>query len=87
MSTEAGGQAVVRAQPVCAPLNMILLLHLLTAATSSSGFPVVSSVALWLAWALMLLFKLRPPSCQVQRSRLNPLLGNRNFVLPSQTLG
>jgi hypothetical protein len=54
---------------------------------SSSGSLVALSVAPLLAWASMLLYKLRLRSSQVLRSRLSLLLRNRNFISRPQVSG
>lgn len=87
MSTEAGGQAVVRAQPVYTSLFLALFLHLLMTLISSFGFHVVLSAGLLLAWALMLLFKLRRQSSQELHFRSSLLLRSHKVALSSLDYG
>jgi hypothetical protein len=56
--------------------NIFIKLQLINLVYSSSGFPVVSYVARWQAWGLMLQYRLRRASYQGQHSKSKVLLRN-----------
>lgn len=68
MSTEAGGQAVVRAQPV-STLRSIKLISTFTNACSSSGSRAELCVARWRRWALRRRCRRKATSCPERFSR------------------
>lgn len=83
MSTEAGGQAIVRAQPVCCSRIFCTRPQSFDADNdaSSSGSPAASSGAHWQQWASM------PPSRPRRASCRPPYSRSRRFQpRPSQPL-